>query len=349
MAISTKKFLSKTFDYGVFLQTNWATPGTNTSNYDVIPYNAGVTIFDPDVRPELFNTSGQAGIHKEFERVFVDGKSGLPSVSFSMPADLHTIAPHLVGALFTATEEASSPFTKLITCGGIAGVIDFNGNDAKLHTIAMNEKASVDDMIILGNAIIGNLNLTWDFNSTGVARLLQMDGNWVGNEMTFEQNPSGTWSTTTLVPMGNTDVYTLDVLTADGVDLTAHNVRRFTFNVANNVRGDTATTSGKSEQFDVSPVYTSKIFMDYNPTTEKILKDFQDGATITARINSSISAGSTGDLRINCTGGILQKQPFGYSTDFAAIEMDVMWHSVSAATPITINLSDDEDWGYTAA
>ena len=96
------KYLSKTFSYGLLLQTNWATPQAAGANYKTIPYNAGVTIFEPDVRVEGFNTSSQNGIHKEIERVYIDGRSGLPKVNFSMPADLTTLAPHLRGLLVTA-------------------------------------------------------------------------------------------------------------------------------------------------------------------------------------------------------------------------------------------------------
>ena len=264
-----------------------------------------------------------------------------------MPADVRTIAPHLGQALLAVSQGGASAFTKTITSGGLTGTIDFNGDDTKLFTVAMDDIASTDDGIILENAIIGNLNLSWDFLANGTARLLQMEGNWVGNEMNFEQTiTSGNWTTTTFVPMSDTDTYTLTTFTVDGVDLTGENVRRFTFNVANNVTTDAVTAVGKANNFDISPIYTSTLLLDYNGTTEKILKDFQDGATVTATIDSSIGGGSDGNFNIILVGGILQKQPFAYNAEFAAIELDVMWHSVSAATPVTIILTDTIDWGY---
>ncbi len=340
------KYLAKTFSYGLLIQTNWATPQAANANYKTIPYNAGVTVFEPDIRVESFNTSGQSGIHKEFERVKIDGRSGLPRVNFSMPADVKTLTPHLAGALFTVAEDAGSPFSKVISAGGLTGTIDFNGDDTKLHTIVMENKASADDGIVLENAIIENLTLSWDFLANGVARLMQIEGNWVGNEMNFEQTTNGTWTTTTFTPMGNTDTFTMTTLTVDGVDIKAQNVRRFAFNVANNVTTNSATTIGKPNNYDISPVYKSTILLDYNATTEKILKDFQDGATVVATIDSSISAGNDGNFDMDCVGGILQKQPFVYNGDFAAIELDVMWHSVSAATPISITFVDTIDWTY---
>ena len=339
------KFLSKTFNYGLLIQTNWATPQAAGAAFKTIPYNAGATVFDPDVNVGSFNTSGQSGIHKEIERVHVDGRSGLPRVNFSMPADVKTLAPHLAGALFTVVEGGGSPFTKTITSGGLTGTIDFNGDDTKLHTIAMDNKASADDGIILENSIIGDLNISWDFLANGTARLMQIEGNWVGNEMNFEQTTDGTWSTTTFTPMGDADVFVMGTFTVDGVNFAAQNVRRFTFNVANNVTTNSATTAGKPNQFDIAPVYTSTVILDYNPTTEKVLKDFQDGATVVMTIVNDLTA-ADGFFSLTGNGGILQKQPFTYNGEFAGIELDILWYSTSAATPISISFIDTIDWGY---
>ena len=223
------KQLAKTFKYGIGLQSNWATPLGVTAAFKTIPYDAGVTIFDPGIGVELHNTSGQSGIHKEIERVYVDARSGLSRVNFSMhPVDLKTIMPHIAGSLFSIVEGAGSPFNKSVTSGGLTTVIDFNGDDTTLHTIAMDDKASADDGIILENAIIENLDLTWDFIATGVARLMGMSGNWVGNEMNFEQTiTSGNWTTTTFTPMGDTDTFAFTTFTVDGQDWSAETIRRY--------------------------------------------------------------------------------------------------------------------------
>jgi len=340
------KYLAKTFNYGLLIQANWATPQLPGANYKTVAYNAGVTVFEPDAKVEMHNTSSQNGIHREFERIYVDGRSGLPKVNFSMPADVTTLAPHLGAALFGVTEGGASDYTKTIAALGLTGTIDFNGDDTEVYTIAMDNKASADDGIVLENAIIENLELSWDFNANGTARLVQVSGAWVGNEMNFEQTTDGTWTTTTFNPMGNTDLYSLSTLTSDAVDLSGMTVRGFTFNVANNVTTNASTTAGKPNNYDVAPVYTSRILLDYNATTEKILKDFQDGATITATIGSSLGSGNTGHLSLTCVNGILQKQPFAYNGEFAAIELDVMWHSATAGTPVTAVITDAINWGY---
>ena len=346
------KFLSKVVDYGLLVQANWATPAAASAAFKTIPYNAGVTVFEPDVRVGSFNTTGQVGIHKEKERVHVDARSGLPKVNFSMPADVKTLLPHLAGALHNVSQGAPTAYDKTINCGGLTSPIDFNGNDFKVFTIALSNTSSGgsgsgDDGMILENAIIENLTLTWDFLADGTARLMQMSGNWIGNKMNFEQNvASSNWSTTTFTPMGNTDLMSLTTFTVDTQPWSSLNVRRFTFNVANNVTADSATTAGKANNYDTAPVYTSQILMDYNPTTEKAMKDFQDGATVVATIASSIVSGADGAFSIACTGGVLQRQPFAYNGEFVAVELDVLWHSTAGATPLTMTLTDSIDWGY---
>ena len=104
-------------------------------------------------------------------------------MTFPMPGDQKTLAPHIVGALLGAvTEDATTPYSKSIVCGGLTGAIDFTANGAELVTLSKTDKASADDGIILEDAIISELNLEWDFNAQGIARLMQMSGTWIGSE-----------------------------------------------------------------------------------------------------------------------------------------------------------------------
>ena len=351
------KYLAKTMTYGLLLQANWATVQAAGAAYKIIPYNAGVSIPDPDISVGLYNTTGQNGLHKEVERFFVDGRSGLPKINFAMTADLESIAPHFAGALFGMTEVASGSYQKQAVALGLTATIDFVANATKVYTIAIDNSASADDGIILENAIIDNLTIDFDFLANGIGRFAQLSGTWVGNEMNFEQTTGGTWvatdggakSTLITTPLNDADAFAFTVLGSDSEDWSGEAVRSFSLNIANNVTSNVATTAGKANNYDVSPVYTSKIVLDYNSTTEKVLKDFQDGATILATLdNTTRAAGTTKDFTIACTGGKLMKSPFIYNGEFAGVELDVVWHSTAAATPITITLTDGIQWGYDA-
>ena len=366
------KILSKTVEYGILMQdktdgiatawkalgndanTNWADPAVPASNFRRIAYDAGSVVFDSAPVIDQLESTGQNGLHDEIAQTIVDGRSGLPTMTFAMPADKFTLAPHLVGALLgTVTENATTPWDKSIVCGGLTGTIDFSTGGAHLHTLSMTDKASVDDGVILEDAIISELNLEWDFNANGIARWIQMSGAWVGSELNFEQTMVGTTVDTTLTPYNRAESYSFTTLTVNSVDWSSMIVRRFSFNVNNNVTSNSKTTLGKAANYDVKPEYTSTFILDYNDTTEKVLNDFQDGTgtngapvIVVATIASSTTATLDGGLSIACVKGVLMGNPQIYNDEFLGVELNVKWQANGASTPVTIIQTDTQDWGY---
>ena len=360
------KILSKTAQYGIIRQdpsnvaatafkaagnvagTSWNDPGVPGTNFRQVAYDVGSVIFDPAITLDQYQSTAQNGIHMEDDEFFADSRSGLPTMTFSMPADQKTIAPHLAGALLgTVTEDASTPFSKSINCGGLTGAIDFSVGDAELVTLSMTDKASADDGIILEDCIIGDLSLEWDFNSQGVGRLVQMAGTWVGSELNFEQNMGGATVTTTLTPYNNAETYSFSTLSVDGQDWSGETFRKYIFSVNNNVRTTNRTgASGKAKNYDVTPEYTSSILLDYNAVTEKVLGDYQAGASIIATIASSTTPTSDGGISIAGVKGRLMTQPFEYNEEFHGVQLDIKWYANNAATPITVIVTDTLDWVY---
>jgi len=127
-----------------------------------------------------------------------------------------------------------------------------------------------------------------------------MNGTFVGNVMKYEQTLSGTWTNLTIVQTGffnNTDLWGFSyggtALTIGGVDYSAECVRRVELQINNNVTSNCKTTGGKANQYDIAPEYKILITLDYNATTEKLLKDFQEGATAALTwTNDSAAAGA---------------------------------------------------------
>lgn len=340
------KILSKQSRVGILKQAAWATPQAASANFRTLYYNAGSINPNPDVQIDQYNTTSQNGIHTEYERRFIDSLSGLPSISFSGVADKNTIAPHLVAALQAVTEGASSPYVKTISCGGLTSPIDFAGDGGFLHTVAFDINASADDGVLLKNAIINNLNLSFDFNNRGIARLGQISGTWVGNEMNFEQTLSGTWVTTTLAPYNNTDTFSASTLTIDSVVYAAECLRKFELIINNNVTSNCKTTGGKANQYDITPDYRATIVLDYNATTEKILKDYTSGARVQMVFKNDINDDTDGALWITGSYGVLQSNPYIYNGDFIGIGLDIKFYSNAAATPLSVIVVDTLDWSY---
>ena len=39
-------------------------------------------------------------------------------------------------------------------------------------------------------------------------------------------------------------------------------------------------------------------------------------------------------------------QPFEYNEEFLAIQLDVKWFADGSSTPVTVVMTDTQDWGY---
>ena len=355
--MSVKK-LSKGEKFGIIKQANWATPAAATAAYHLCQWvNAGSINPNPDVQVDQFNVTSQNGIHYEAERFFVDYTSGLPTIPFSGTCEKATMAPFLVGAFQAVTEADTTPYEKTITCGGLTGPIDFAANAGFLHTIAIRQGASADDGVILENAIIQNLNIAWDLNARGVARLVNMSGAWVGNELNYEQDATtaDAWANETIAQTGffnNTDTwgttFSSALLTIGGVIYATECVRKVELQVNNNVTSNCKTTGGKANQYDLSPEYKMIVTLDYNSATEKILKDFQVGELSNTMFwsNDPTDAGGDGKWSITSTNMVLVSPPKIYNGDFLGIQLDLRCVSYGAATPLTMYYTDTVHWTY---
>jgi len=349
------KVLSKQERMGFLQQADWSTPQSAGANFRTIQWiDSGSTIPEPDVQVDQFNSQGAYGIHKESERFFVDKISGLPTIPFSGLCDKSTIAGFLVAAFQAVSEAAGTPFEKTITAGGLTGPIDFNGGSGYLFTIALDQAASADDGVILENAIIQNLNLNWDLNARGIARLVSMSGSWVGNELNYEQTLNGTWTNATQTQDGlfnNTDTWTVKhgslLLTIGGVDYSAECIRRVELQINNNVVSNCKTSGGKANQYDISPEYKLMVHLNYNSVTEKLLKDFQDDVDATMNwSNDSLDAGADGAWSFVFPTLKIVSQPKEVFGDFLGIALELELQSAAGATPLTCYLSDAFDWTF---
>jgi len=351
------KILSKQEKLGILLQPTWGTPIADAGAFKLCQWiNAGTLNANPDVQIDQFNVTSQNGIHFESERFFADATSGLPTIPFSGTCEKATMAMFLAGAMQVVAEAATTPYLKTMTCGGIAAPIDFAAGSGILHTLALVQ-GDGDDGVILSDAIIQNLNIVWDLNARGVARLVNMSGAWVGRLLEYEQTiVDANWANTTIAQSGffnNTDTWTLTgagALTIDEVDYSAECVRRVELQINNNVTSNCKTTGGKAAQYDTAPEYKFIVTLDYNATTEKLLLDYTSGETATV-IWTNDSAGATTDgmWTVGITSGAtgkLMSPPKIYNGDFIGIQLEIRAYSTGGNSPLTVLYTDTLDYGY---
>lgn len=353
------KMLNKKERLGCLLQTNWATPNPqNTTFFTMQWVNAGVLIPEPAVTLDQMNVISQHGIHFEEERSVIDALSGLQSIPISGIAEKSSMAPLLYSSHFAAAEAATTPYNKVITCAGLTAPIDFNGDGTKFFTWAIDQGGTAtnasptstsDDGIILENALVDTLTSVWDMNADGTARLVTYTGTVKGNEMNFEQSLSGTWTNATPAEdfFNQTDTWAFITLDVDSVDYKAEFVRRVEYSVNLDMTSSSSGVNGKSNQYDIAPEYTMKVILNYNPVTEKILKDHTTKAAVDANwSNDSGQVLTDGKWTIDMPTGYLTSPPKIYEGDFVGVELNIRAYSTAAATPVTINYCDTIDWTF---
>ena len=360
------KILSKIEALGILQQSkavnHWDAVNAANANFKTIQWiNADVLIPDPGVTVDQFNVTSQIGIVKEADRFFIDNTSGLVKLPFSGTCDKTTLAAFLVGALQSCTEDAGTPFNKAILA--LMGVPNWANNEGYLFTLALKQGASADDGILLNNCLIDTLNIVWELESSGVARLVNMNGTWVGSDIKLEQTLNGTWTNGTPLQTGffnNTDLWGVTLssalFTIDSVDYSAQCIRRFELQIANNVQKSCISTGGKAANYLWSPTYKIMMTIDHNSVTEKIHKDFVDGANIELYwSNDSAAAATDGKWSIvventgsPLSGGVgkLMSIVKGYENGYQVLNLDIEVYRVYNGVPLQMAFCDTVDWGF---
>ena len=351
------EILSKQESVGFLQQSkasnHWAAPQAASANFKTIQWvNAGVLNPNPDVQVSNINSTSQYGTHREKGRIFVDATSGLPTMPIAGIADKTTLAGLLAMAFQSVSESGITPYSKDFESGGITGLIDWATNGGYLFTMALKQQASADDGVILENALMNTLNLVWDLNARGSARVLQYNGTIIGNELNYEQTLNGTWTNTSSANTGffnDTETWAFSTLDVDSVDYSGECVKRVELQINNNITSDCKTTGGKANQYKWAPQINAMIRLAYNSTTEKLLKDFKDGADVqfTWANDISVSADKYLTFSSDTNGGTLQAPPKIYDGDYLGIDLNVQLTQASDSTsPLTCTLVDTIDWGF---
>ena len=338
--------LSKKQKLGILKQTDFATPQAAGAAFKTIYCDIPIN-FDPDISIDQRNQTSANGVHFETERRKVDAVSGFPSISATGSVDKATFAALLYAAIFSVTEDATTPYNKLYNCTGLSGTLDFNGDAGPLFTLGYDRKGSADDGVLLKTAILDTFGISLDINQRGQSRDLKFNAKFVGGSYADEQTLNGTWTNTSgitsIAPDSN---WTNQTFTVDSVDYSGQCMLNWSLNINNRVSKINAT-SGSACQFFIMPEYTSRILILRNDTTEKISGDLADNATVAQTFgNDALAAYTDGKFTFAAAHGVLISHADTTYNDYAALELNIRWESASAATPFSINWCDTIDWGY---
>jgi len=325
----------------------WTNPVLAATNFRKLLLTALTPTIDPGVTVDNYNLTSQYGANHETSNFFIDSNSGLARFNFSAPADRLTLAALLAMAFQGVAElDSVDNYAKTFTSGFTTGQIDFNAGRGFTFGLCEKIGASADDGTLLQNGIIDSLTITIDFNGKGVGRLVGLSGTMVFKSVAFDQTLTGNFVTTTMTPLGNTELFTFTTLTSDGVDISATCIRRIEITINNNVTSNCATTEGAPNNYDCAPEYLVNILIDHTSLTEKLRGDFKAGATIEAYLTNGLASPLTGFMDINMPVLKQIANPSVYNGDFYGYNIQCRAYQSGTTSPITIYFADNLDWDF---
>lgn len=329
---------------GFLQQADWATPQAASANFETLSYDAGSVIVDDGTVINTFDVTSTTGLIPKQSRAYTDGVSPLPTITFSAPATRKALAVHLVAALQSVTEVATTPFQKIIVPAFDTAIVDFT-TAGYTHTIATDNLGAADG-VILENAVLDSLTLTVEPNAQGVARLAKISGTWIGNEMNHAQTLSGTWVAESLTNFYN-DTAPLLLNTSIG-SLTDVCWKRYTLTINNSVMSD-CRVAGKANNFKFTPSITTSITLPYNEDTIDFLAARKAGTTGTISLyTSSPGTGTAGYISLISYGRITTT-PHGTDGAYESIEVTMQNESNTiAGNSLVVTLADAVDRNYPA-
>ena len=330
---------------GVLQQTNFATPMAVTDNYETLNYNAGSVIFNPNTIINNFDVTSTSGLVPKESRNYTDTASGLKSMAFAGLATRKHLALHFVSALQNVTEEATTPFQKIITPVYNSTILDTSAA-GYYHTLASYANSNSTDGVLLKTAVVGDMTFSLTPNAEGIARLAQISGNWIGATILANQDLSaGTWVAESLADFYN-DLTACTINISGYTDLTGICFKNYSLQINNNVVSD-CRTAGVPASYKFSPSFTVSVTLPYDSTTYSIFEDYRAGTVGGIELTSG-STGAAGFLNI-ISYGRLTATPHGTDGQYESIVLSqTVELNTAAAKSLQVTIADATDRSYPA-
>jgi len=341
---------------GLLEQSGWNTPAADDANYTGLNYDSSVSIPDPGVQTGQFGWGARSGSMRESARRYTDAVSQPKMINFSGIITKGTLAPHLTAALQYVTEAATTPYAKIYHAGNVTSTgdpeMDFSNDEGYTHTIAIDNYQGYDG-VILEDAVLDNLNLIWENNSSGIDRLAKMAGTWKGTAIQHGQDLSGgTWVAPLTTGFYNTAsqsaAFTPSTVTIGSTSLDGICWRRFELQINNNVTSDCKTIGGKPNNWKFAPEIKMLLDIPYNETSYALFSEYVSGSDCLLTFQNGAGT-ADGGLSIHAGNGFLEVNPFQYENGYQVLRLtiNVEYEDVVNGA-FVIKMADTVQWGYPA-
>jgi hypothetical protein len=292
-------------------------------------------------------TSSPNGLLPDVTREVVDVTSGLPSLSFSAPAEMNTLAVHFVAALQKVLEADLEPFTKTITPLYETGMIDFPGKtiasnsteDPHLFAIASSLNS---EQIVINQAILDDLTFEIDLNAKGIARYAKISGTWRGRKIGFDQ----AFEESTFSVVDDPEFYNSEwTFKINGGD--ALPIKKYTLSIKNNFTTDSRGAGGIANNYLLNPEITVTVQLPYR-NSETYDLSIESGEEYTFTMEHGTD-GVSGHVLITTKGLIVNNDSLNPDGNYVSVNLNQRVHRPGSGSGCTVVISDSIDRGYPAA
>jgi len=334
---------------GLLRQTNWATPRTETANYQTLNYDKGSSIIQPfSVKNQQNYMNGTGSYMESEDRLVTENAIGLSRLPFKAKMVKGLLADHLVASHQKVTE-GTTPFKKTIMPVDNPQ-IDFSANSGYVYTLAgdtYNDGNANGDGFLLKNSILDKLTMRVDNMGEGLARFFDVEGEWVGNACVLEKYLSGTWVAKPTDVFFNTPALRFKADLTVGWLSKISNIcwQSFEYTINNNVGAECITD--KINNYTLKTVIDVVIRIKYTDATYAMLAAFQAGTNFALDFyNVDTVADADGELAYTLPKGYLTDNPKVVDGDYFGLELKARIIKPTAGWSTLITFTDLIDGNY---
>ncbi len=324
---------------GLLQQTNFATARAAADAFETVNWNAGSVKVNRNVVINDFDVTSTSGLMPKQSRAYTDAVSTLKSIGFAGPALRSTLALYFAAALQKVESEgALTPFQKVLSPAFDSSIVDFS-TSGYLFGVATDNITGTDGEI-LDSAVLNSFTFSIDFNAEGIAKLAQISGEWIGNNIQTGLNLSGVWVAEALSNFFNdTSGFTLN--TTGFTSLTDYCKKKYTLTINNKVTSDCRSNS-KPNNYKFSPEIITTVTFPYDSSTVALLSAYSSGTTGSVTLSTG-STGVAGFLEIISYGRI-SADPRGTDGAYEAIDLTIKNEvNTSATKSLQVTIADGVD------
>jgi hypothetical protein len=331
---------------------HWNVTLPTNHNFIVLHTEAGVI---PEIPMQLdtINTGGLRGTIPERDRVYLDMRSDLIKIPFTMLANRQNLRYILARAFQSVTMGVGQSYRKTFTIANSIGVLNVANNEGYLANIVAQSESNDGWQVI--NCVIDDLTISIEKDAQGINRLMKLSGNFVGSEIFFSKNfntsqwvDSGLYNNLVGYLNNANEEFMIEGSLGDfDFEFTNRVWKKFELKINNRVSIPYRTTGGKAGNYSFNPEVRFNITLLYDSNTKNILEKIKylyEGQGINSSsqliVRNSYSTNQGGEIRIELNNIVIDSNPLQTEANLFMINLSGVCLNSDNTEPIIMYLSD---------